>query len=68
MDSNGELLDYYSIINFYDLPLNYIDSFSSRVEAVTLQQIRDAISRRMSLDKTVRIIVGPERSLTEPNG
>jgi len=32
------------------------------------QQIRDAISRRMSLDKTVRIIVGPERSLTEPNG
>ena len=68
VDSNGELLDYYSIINFYDLPLNYIDSFSSRVEAVTLQQIRDAISRRMSLDKTVRIIVGPEGSLTEPNG
>ncbi|MBA4740434.1 MAG: insulinase family protein [Burkholderiales bacterium] len=68
VDSNGELLDYYSTINFYDLPLDYIDSFSSRVEAVTLNQIRDAISRRMSLDKVVRIIVGPEKPLTEPNG
>jgi zinc protease len=68
VDSNGELLDYYSTINFYDLPLNYIDSFSGRVEAVTTQQIRDAISRRMSLDKTVRIIVGPEKPVTGPNG
>ena len=68
MDSNGELLDYYSTINFYDLPLNYIDSFSSRVEAVTLNQIRDAISRRMSLDKAVRVIVGPEKLSIKPNG
>jgi zinc protease len=68
VDSNGELLDYYSTINFYDLPLNYIDSFSGRVEAVTTQQIRDAISRRMSLDKTVRIIVGPEKPVAGPNG
>ena len=68
VDSNGELLDYYSTINFYDLPLDDSDSFSRRVEAVTLNQIRDAISRRMSLDKVVRIIVGPEKPLTEPNG
>lgn len=68
VDSNGELLDYYSTINFYDLPLNYIDSFSSRVEAVTIDQIREAISRRMSMDKTVRVIVGPEKPSTKPNG
>ena len=68
VDSNGELLDYYSTINFYDLPLNYIDSFSSRVEAVTLNQIRDAIGRRMSLDKAVRVIVGPEKPSIKPNG
>ena len=68
VDSNGELLDYYAAIGFYDLPIDYIDSFSRRVKAVTLDQVKDAVSRRMSLDKTVRIIVGPEKRPNEPNG
>ena len=68
VDSNGELLNYYSNINFYDLPLNYIDSFSDRVTAVTVDQIKDAIKRRMSLDKAVSVIVGPTKLLDEPNG
>ena len=68
VDSNGELLDYYAAIGFYDLPIDYIDSFSLLVKAVTLDQVKDAVSRRMSLDKTVRIIVGPEKRPNEPNG
>ena len=68
VDSNGELLDYYAAIGFYDLPIDYIDSFSRRVKAVTLDQVKDAVSRRMSLDETVRIIVGPEKRPNEPNG
>ena len=35
---------------------------------MTLDQVKDAVSRRMSLDKTVRIIVGPEKRPNEPNG
>ena len=68
VDSNGELLDYYAAIGFYDLPIDYIDSFSRRVNAVTLEQVKDAVSRRMDLDKTVRIIVGPEKRPNDPNG
>ncbi|MDA1332012.1 MAG: pitrilysin family protein [Proteobacteria bacterium] len=68
VDSNGELLEYYSMIGFYDLPIDDIDSFSRRVEAVTFDQVKDAVSRRMSIDKTVRIIVGPDKRSNEPNG
>ena len=60
VDSNAELLTYYSTIGFYELPNDYIDSFTERVNAVTLEEIKDSLKRRMSADEMVRVIVGPE--------
>ena len=68
VDSNAELLDYYSTIGFYGLPLDYIDSFSQRVENVTLEEVNDALKSRLTLENTIRIIVGPGEEFSRTDG
>ncbi len=60
IDSNRDILGYIAMIGFYNLPLDYLDTFSQRVEAVTLQQIRDAFQRRIDPEKMATIMVGGE--------
>lgn len=58
IDSNSKILDYLSVIGFYKLPLNYLDEFNGKVEAVTATQIQDAFSRRINPDNMVTVVVG----------
>ena len=58
IDSNKDILEYLSVIGFYHLPLDYLDTFSARIEQVTSAQIKDAFVRRLYPDKMVRVIVG----------
>ena len=58
-DSNRDILAYTGLIGFYKLPLNYLDTFSSKVEAVTTDEIRKAFQRRLKQDKMITVIVGP---------
>ncbi|MGD2117116.1 MAG: pitrilysin family protein [Chromatiales bacterium] len=56
--SNKDIVQYLAMIGFYDLPLDYLDAFVKRVEAVTVEQIRDAFERRLQPDKLVTVVVG----------
>ena len=58
IDSNSKLVGYLAMIGFYRLPLDYLGRFNSRVEAVTLAQIRDAFHRRVDPDRMVTVTVG----------
>ena len=58
IDSNRKILDYLSIIGFYDLPLSYLDDFPARIEAVTLAEVKDAWRRRIRPDRMVTVVVG----------
>lgn len=58
IDSNSKILDYLAVIGFYKLPLNYLDEFNGKVEAVTAAQIKDAFSRRIDPTKLVTVVVG----------
>lgn len=58
IDSNSKILDYLAVIGFYKLPLNYLDEFNGKVEAVTAAQIKDAFSRRIDPNKLVTVVVG----------
>jgi zinc protease len=58
IDSNRKILDYLSVIGFYDLPLTYLDDFSGRVEQVTVAQIRDAFARHLDPERMATVIVG----------
>lgn len=58
LDSNSKLLDHLALIAFYDLPLDYLDTYTKRVEQVTLAQIKDAFQRRIKPEQRVTVIVG----------
>ena len=57
-DSNAKLADYVAMIGFYDLPLDYLDTFPKRVNAVTRQQIIDAFRRRLDPERFQTVLVG----------
>jgi zinc protease len=46
------------VIGFYRLPLDYLDSFTTRIESVTLEQIRDAFARHIQPDRLATVVVG----------
>ncbi|MCF6230579.1 MAG: insulinase family protein [Gammaproteobacteria bacterium] len=60
LDSNKKIVGYLAMIGFYRLPLDYLDTFNDKVDAVSLQQIKEAYQRRIDPDKMVTIIVGGE--------
>ncbi len=60
VDSNKKIADYLALIGFYNLPLDYLDTFIARVNAVTLQQVKDAFKRRVDTGKLVTVIVGKQ--------
>lgn len=57
--SNGKIVQYLAVIGFYGLPLDHLDTFSERVSAVTVEDIRDAFRRRVDPDRFATVIVGP---------
>lgn len=58
IDTNKKIIGYIGMIGFYNLPLNYLDMFIGRIEAVTLPQIQEAFKRRIQPDKMVTVMVG----------
>jgi len=58
--SNSRILAYIGMIGFYQLPLDYLDTFNDKVQAVTTAQIKDAFKRRIDPDKMVTILVGKQ--------
>ena len=60
VDSNKKIADYLALIGFYNLPLDYLDTFIARMNAVTLQQVKDAFKRRIEPGKLVTVIVGKQ--------
>lgn len=58
IDSNRKIAGNLLNMAFYDLPLNYLETYSDRIDAVTAEQIRDAFRRRVDPERLVRVIVG----------
>ena len=58
VSSNGKIAEYLAVIGFYDLPLDYLQRFTDRVEAVTVEQIQDAYRRRVDPERLLTVVVG----------
>jgi len=58
IDSNSKILDYLSIIGFYRLPLDYLDTWVDRVNAVDVTAVKQAFARRVDPDRLVTVVVG----------
>ena len=60
IDSNRKILEYLAVIGFYSLPLDYLETFNAKIEAVSLEQLRDALQRRLQPDRMLTVLVGGE--------
>ena len=60
IDSNGKILDYLSVIGFYQLPMTYLDDFNKSVAKVTTKQIKEAFQRRVKPQDFVSVTVGAQ--------
>lgn len=61
IDSNRKILDYLSMIGFYQLPLDYLDTWTAQVEAVDVAAVKAAFARRVDPDRMVTVVVGGAR-------
>ncbi len=55
---NSDIVQYLAVIGFYGLPLDYLDRFNSRIEAIAAEQIRDAFARRVHPGRLAIVSVG----------
>ncbi len=62
IDSNSKIVEYLAMIGFYHLPLDYLDRFNERINALTLAQVRDAFRHRIKPDNMITVTVGQRQA------
>ncbi|MDJ0956385.1 MAG: pitrilysin family protein [Arenicellales bacterium] len=58
INSNKKIADNLLSIAFYDLPLDYLETYSEKVNSVTLEQVKESFQRRVFPDRLLRVFVG----------
>jgi zinc protease len=58
IDTNSKLTNYVAMIGFHQLPLDYLDIFQAKIEAVTLSSIKSAFQERIKPEYINTITVG----------
>lgn len=58
IDSNRKILENIAVIGYYNLPNDYLETWSGKVEAVTLEAVRAAFARHVSLERMITVVVG----------
>jgi zinc protease len=46
------------VIGYYQMPLDYLDTWTAQVAKLTLADIRSAFNRKLAMDKMVTVVVG----------
>ena len=60
LDSNKKLLDNAAAIGFFGLPLDYLDQYQAKIEAVTVDQIKAAFSRHVRPANLITVTVAAD--------
>ena len=60
LDSNKKILDNVAVIGFYGLPLDYLDQYQAKVQAVTADDIKQAFARRVRPDNLITVTVAAD--------
>jgi zinc protease len=61
IDSNKKLVSTLAAIGFYDLPLDYLDTYIDRVNALTRIEITEAMQSVLGSENRVTVIVGEKK-------
>lgn len=57
LDSNKKILENVSMIAFYDMPLDYLDTYQARIQAVSAEDIKQAFGRRIRAGNLTTVTV-----------
>ncbi|MFJ4372420.1 M16 family metallopeptidase [Pseudomonas japonica] len=57
--SNASIVGQLGAIGFYDLPLTWLEDYMRQSQALTVEQVRDALNRHLSADRLVIVTAGP---------
>ena len=60
LDSNKKILDNVAVIGFFGLPLDYLDQYQAKVQAVTAADIKAAFARHVRADKLITVTVAAD--------
>lgn len=60
IDNNRKLLDNVSSITWNDLPLDTMEVWTKQVEAVTLEQVKDAFQKYLAMDRMKIVMLGAQ--------
>jgi zinc protease len=64
IDSNRKIHEYLGLIGFYELPIDYLETFVANIERVTAAGIKTAFARRIDPDRLVTVVVGADLDQT----
>lgn len=68
IDSNKKILEHLAMIGFYQLPLDWLDTYSAKVELVTRQDILRAFRARVDPAAMMTVIVGGQADTVAKRG
>ena len=60
LDSNKKILEYVSMMAFYKYPLDYLETFTRKIDKITAEEIKSAFQRRVDMTKFSTVIIGSE--------
>ena len=60
IESNKNIREHVTMIAYYGMPLDYLETFNDKVMAVTREQVMDAFKRRVLPERMATVIVGGE--------
>ncbi|MDC0932114.1 pitrilysin family protein [Methylophilaceae bacterium] len=56
--SNQKIMNYVSMMAFYNYPLDYLKTYAKKINAVTVNQIKTTFKKRVDLNEFSTVIVG----------
>lgn len=63
--SNSAIVGYLGMLGFYNLPLDYMDTFTAKIEKVTAKDVQNAFSQAVKPEKMIVVKVGGTNSTSE---
>ena len=61
MDNNRKILDLVSMIAYYRLPLDYLDTWTDHVKKVTVKDVQNAFHQKVIENELVTVVVGNQK-------
>lgn len=62
-DTNKELAGYVGMIGFYEMPLDYLDTFRQKIEVTTIDSIKAAFQRKVNIALLQTVTVGNSKAV-----